>query len=80
MPKCPYCSEELRIKLAGAFVSEFDEEFFSSLDAYVGRMSRMARGVIRSQYGRLRDNPPLVNMLVCSNCDSIINAEIQTTR
>ena len=80
MPKYPYCSKELRIKLAGAFVSEFDEDLFSSLDAYVGRISRMARGVIRFQYGRLKENPPLVNMLVCSNCDSVIGAEIQATR
>jgi hypothetical protein len=80
MPKCPFCSEELRIKLAAEFVSEFDDEFFSKLDAFAGRMSRLARGVVRSQFGRLRENPPLVNMIVCSNCDSVISAEIQETR
>ena len=68
------------MKLAADFVSDFDEEFFSKLDAFAGRMSRMARGVVRSQFGRLRENPPLVNMIVCANCDSVISAEIQQTR
>jgi hypothetical protein len=79
MPKCPFCSEELRIKLAAGFVSEFDDDFFSMLDAFAGRMSRLARGAIRSQFGRLKENPPLVNMIVCSSCDSVISAEMQKT-
>jgi hypothetical protein len=77
MSKCPYCSEELRIKLAGRFVSVFDDEFFSALDVFVQRMSRLARGAVRSQFGRVRENPPFVNMIVCSNCDNVISAEVQ---
>jgi hypothetical protein len=77
MPKCPHCSEELRIKFSGKFVSEIDEEYFSLLETFLQRMPRFVRGAVKSQWNRLNEEPPLVNLIVCSWCDTVISAELQ---
>ncbi len=82
MPKCPHCSEELRIKLAGLFVYEIDDEYWSQIETFVQRMPRVTRIAFKSRMGREKDqiereHPPFVNLLVCSYCDSVIGAEMQ---
>jgi hypothetical protein len=82
MPKCPYCSEELRIKLTGLFVHEIDDEYWSLLDTFVQRMPRYAKMAFKSRLNREKDqrereNLPFVNLLVCSYCDAVISAEMQ---
>lgn len=77
MPKCPYCSEELRIKLAGIVVSEIDDEYWSLIETFVQQMPRFIRIAFKSRLDRLHEHLPLVNLLVCSYCDSVISAEMQ---
>ena len=82
MPKCPYCSEELRIKLTGLFVSKIDDEYWSLFETFVQRMPRLVKWAFKSHLGQKKDAreieyPPLVNLLVCSYCDSVISAEMQ---
>jgi hypothetical protein len=82
MPKCPYCSEELRIKLAGIFVDEIDDEYWSLIETFVQRLPRVTRIAFKSRLIREKDQtergiPPFINLLVCSYCDTVISAELQ---
>jgi hypothetical protein len=77
MPKCPYCSEELRIKLIGLVVSEIDDEYWSLIETFVQQMPRFVRIAFKSRLKLLQEHLPLVNLLVCSYCDTVISAEMQ---
>ncbi|MFX0054917.1 MAG: hypothetical protein ACFFAX_11105 [Promethearchaeota archaeon] len=77
MPKCPYCSEELRVRLTGSFISEIDDDYLQQIEAFIQRLPRFVRGTFKSQIGRVNEHPPLVNLLVCVYCDSVLSAEIQ---
>ncbi|OLS25523.1 MAG: hypothetical protein ThorAB25_22300 [Candidatus Thorarchaeota archaeon AB_25] len=82
MPKCPYCSEELRIKLAGVFVDQIDDEYWPRIETFVQQLPRVSRIAFKSRVGRVKDHverehPLFVNLLVCSYCDSVLSAEVQ---
>ena len=80
MPKCPYCSEELRIKLTGVTVSEIDDEYLSLFEETIQQMPRFIKIAFKSRKDQLQKYPQLVNLLVCSYCDTVISAKIQTMR
>jgi len=78
MPKCPHCSEELRLKLSAIEISEIDPYYIDLLESYIERQPRLLRRVIKSQLSRIQEFPPLVQVIVCAYCDSLLNATIQT--
>lgn len=77
MPKCPYCSEELRLKLSAQNISEIDPEFYDIMESYIESSPRMLRGILKSKIGRIAEFPPLVQLIACAYCDTLLSAKIQ---
>jgi hypothetical protein len=77
MPKCPYCSKELSLRLSAQFLSEIDAVYEEVLDKYIEQMPGVFKGWLRSQLKqRLYKYPTMVEMLVCVECDSVIHASV----
>lgn len=77
MPKCPYCSEELRLKLSAQNISEIDSDFYDTMESYIESSPRMLRGILKSQMVRIAEYPPLVQLIACAYCDTLLSAKIQ---
>ncbi|MFX1475419.1 MAG: hypothetical protein ACFFCO_08090 [Promethearchaeota archaeon] len=75
MPRCPYCDEELQLKLSAAFISEIDTSYYKTFEEAIERMP-FGRGMMRKHLDHLEKNPPAVNILVCASCDRVITAKI----
>jgi hypothetical protein len=74
MPRCPYCDEELQLRLSAAFITEIDTSYYKVYEEAIERMP-FGHGIMRKQLDRLEKNPPAVNILVCALCDRVITAK-----
>jgi hypothetical protein len=77
MPKCPYCSEELRLKLSAIEISEIDPTYSALLESSMESLPRWLRRLTKSHLSRIQEYSPLVQLIVCAYCDSVLNATIQ---
>ena len=75
MPRCPYCDEELRLRLSAAFISELDTSYTKIYEAAIERVP-FGKGLMRKQLAKMEKNPPAVNLLVCAICDRVITANV----
>ena len=93
MPKCPYCSAELEIKLTlerTAIDDEFKEKLFATMEEYGNVEAELApfmKGLARKnvQYGiewarKYYEHIDALNIMyqTCVACDTVINTEIIT--
>lgn len=79
MPKCPYCSEELRLKLSVQGISEVDPDYYIIINSYVESLPKLLRRIYKSQLERMQEHIPLVELIVCAYCDTLLNAKMQIT-
>ncbi|UCG90749.1 MAG: hypothetical protein JSU57_03180 [Candidatus Heimdallarchaeota archaeon] len=77
MPICPYCTDELRLKLTAQFIADIDDNYYRTIEAQINRIPRMLRGVMKSQMSCIQQYPMMVEMLVCSACNRVLGSEIQ---
>jgi len=77
MPKCPYCNEELRVRLSALFVSEIDENYEKALASFIDRGPGFFKSFLKSQIEMAKKYPMLLNVLSCAKCDATLDLEPQ---
>jgi hypothetical protein len=81
MPVCPYCKNELQTKLSASFIDEVDPKIIEYVQEFINRTSM---GQKMGMFGRLSphiqmliDNPPIVGIITCATCDTVLNIDTQ---
>lgn len=77
MPICPYCADELRLKLTAQFIADIDDNYYRTIESQINRIPPMLRGVMKRQISRMQQYPMIVELLVCSACNRVLGSEIQ---
>lgn len=80
MPLCPYCEKELRLKLSAQFVTQIDEKYHQIMENQIARLPGMMKGMMRSQLSQIQNQPIMVELLLCVECDKVIYADILRQR
>jgi hypothetical protein len=77
MPNCPYCSQELNLRLTAQFISEVDPTYYKAVESLIDQMPRLFRGLVRKQVSRIEKYPILAEVVVCAECDRVLDLNLQ---
>lgn len=77
MPTCPYCSQELNLRLTAQFISDIDSSYYKAVNSLIARMPSLFQGLVRKQLNRMEKFPILAEVIVCAECDRVLDVNLQ---
>jgi hypothetical protein len=77
MPNCPYCNQELNLRLTAQYISEIDSNYYKAVNSLMDQMPRLFRGILRNQFDRMQKYPILAEIVLCAECDRVLDLNLQ---